>query len=391
MKKWILILTLLSYTLLVGCSGSNNQTDASSKKQVYAGVSGSSFQVSAGSNNDEQPAIAYDREGRYLAVWSDERNSGTNSAKGRDIYGKICDGSAAASGLNATPPVCSADFAIAIGDGNQWQPKVAYDYISKKYLVVFADTSAGYSIIKGQLIAQAEANLGTGAYAAASFNVSSHIKTAEPSQIEPEVIYNDFAKKFTVGWLGTSNIDSVDYPASADTSYTTLPTWKSGDSKTIVNANAIMSLTLSDGTPVTGYSLSPTLPDAANDTSVITLTSSSNAIGKSLDITINYADKLKINTGSSVAPSGGPPTVYAENDIVSISAIPSQTSLAIVYLFIDSSRVLSDTGIQQVIAGNDITLLFWLVLSSLQSTRRIGLRMVKRPLHGVRQRGELDL
>lgn len=348
MKKHLIrIVAILTCMIIAACSGSENRA-SSQKKQVYSGVVGSSFQVSNALNNEEQPAIAYDREGRYFTVWSDYQNSTADPVQGSDIYGKICDGSVASAGLNSSPPVCGAAFAIATGAGDQWQPKVAYDYNSKKYLVVFADTSAGYSIIKGRLITQAEANAGTGTFSASVFNISPHIKTAEKSQTEPEVIYNSLANKFTVGWLASSNFDTADYPASSDTSETVSPTWKAGDTKTFPGANAIISATLSDGTPVTGYTVSPT-PDASNTTSVITLGTASNAIGKSGDITVNYADTTKKNDNSKSASP-----VFAANDSFTITPTGSQSSLALVYFFFDVNRVIAATNVQQVISGNNI-------------------------------------
>ena len=352
-KSLFSVISILTCMFIFGCSGSNDQSGKSANKQVYSGVVGSSFQVSAGLNNEEQPAVAYDREGRYFTVWADYRNSSADPAKGADIYGKICDGSSALAGLNASPPVCGHDFPIAIGNGNQWQPKVAYDYINKKYLVVFADTSNSYSIIKGQLISQAEANSGSVTYASASFDVSKHIKTAEPSQIEPEVIYNDFAKKFTVGWLGTSNIDSTDYPAPSDTTYTTSPTWKTGDTKTLGTANAINSLAFTDGTPVTGYTVSPLVPSVTNTTSVVTLGSTSNAVGKSGDITVTYADSTVTAKNIGSFPSA-PAAAFAQDSIIIINPVASQVNLALAYLFIDSNRAINATNTQQVISGADI-------------------------------------
>src|SRR5665647_147707 len=140
MKKSLIgIIYTLTIMLIAGCSGSDNRNNTLNK-QVYSGVVGSSFQVSNALNNEEQPAIAYDRKGRYFAVWSDYQNSTADPAKGSDIYGKICDGSVVSAGLNATPPVCGAAFPIATGNGDQWQPKVAYDYISNKYLVAVSYT-----------------------------------------------------------------------------------------------------------------------------------------------------------------------------------------------------------------------------------------------------------
>jgi hypothetical protein len=175
--KYILLFSLLLTLFACSNGGDNNtaQTDSRSK-QVALGVSGNAFQVTNGVDNEDQPAVAYDRNAnKYLAVWSDYRSGNA------DIYGKLCDTTAAGVGLNASPPVCGAEFAIATGFGNQWQPKVAFDYTNNVYLVVFADTSATYSQIYGQLITNAGVLSGT------KFPISTHIATADPSQIEPEV------------------------------------------------------------------------------------------------------------------------------------------------------------------------------------------------------------
>ena len=363
MKKHVVtIASLLLYIVIAGCSGSDNQAKTS-KKQVYSGVSGSSIQVSSGVNNEEQPAIAYDREGRYVAVWSDYRNAGANPVKGADVYGKICDGSVAAVGLNAALPVCGSDFPIATGNGNQWQPKVAYDYNSNKYLVVFADTSNGYSIVKGQLIAQAEANSGTVVFASPSTVISKHLDVADPSQIEPEVIYNDFKNTFTVAWLGTSNFDTNDYPDAVNSSTATFaPTWKSGDSTTLIAggsfpnlnaaANAIVSVKFSTGIAVTSYTVSPLAPNASNTSSSITLGANSNAIGISDTLTITYADATSPIDGflASANPVIAPATVgvYVANDGGTISTVAPQTSsLALAYFFSNTTRTIPATNVLQ--------------------------------------------
>ncbi|MBI2353473.1 MAG: choice-of-anchor D domain-containing protein [Deltaproteobacteria bacterium] len=330
-------LSALLVVFLSGCSGSGNDPAAGVKKQVGLGVSGSAIQVTSGTDNEEQPAIAYDRNAnKYLAVWSDYQ------AGNADVYGKLCDASTPGAGLQATTPVCGAPFAIASGAGNQWQPKVAFDYSSNNYLVVYADTSAGYSRIYGRLVNNAGLP-----DVAGSFAISEHLDLADPSQIEPEVIYNDFRNTFTVGWLGTSNYDSDDYPAASATTYTTTPTWTSGNTKTLLNANAVTGITLPDGTPVTGYSVSPLNPSATDTTSVITLGSSSNAIGLSSNLTITYANSDVTNNGSTNAGGGA----FAANNSFSIAPAGAQTSLALAYFFIDNNRVIPATATTQVRQG----------------------------------------
>lgn len=357
-KKLLVIITILLSVLAAGCSGTDSQSgsNSNSNKQVYSGVIGSSIPISTASDNQEQPAIAYDKEGRYFAVWSDYRNAKATPVKGSDIYGRICDGSAASAGLNASPPSCGPEFAIATGDGNQWQPKVAYDYNSRKYLVVFADTSNGYSIIKGQLITQTEANTHVSSFGSAPFNISTHLNVADPSQVEPEVVYNDYTKNFTAAWLGTSNFDTNDYPTAPNSATKTFtPTWKSGDSTTLIAsgsgfnlnaaANAIVSVKFSNGIPVTGYTVNPSNPDATSNLSSITLNSSSNAIGVSDDLTITYADASKPADGAKNFPAAGG---IAIGDGGAITPVAPQTSLALAYFFIDPNRSNPATSVLQV-------------------------------------------
>lgn len=367
MKKHLnLILSTFVFVCIAGCSGSDKQAGSLNKK-VYSGVSGTSIQVSTGLNNEEQPAIAYDREGRYLAVWSDYRNSSATPVKASDIYGKICDGSNATAGLNAIPPVCGTDFLIASGDGNQWQPKVAYDYNSKKYLVAFADTAAGYSIIKGQLISQAEANAGTGVFAATSFDISEHLAIAEPSQIEPEVVYNDVKKTFTVAWMGTSNFDSTDYPERASdfslvtNTATFSPTWSIGDTTTLfagavapnlaVAANKILGITSSGGVPITNYTVTPSVSDQNTTQVTVRLNSNSNIIGQPGDLTITYLDSGSPTNSFQNGPvnSAPPPaTAFTANYSSSIA------NAAYAYFFLDSFHVVPAHTISQSVSGSNI-------------------------------------
>lgn len=353
--KGILLLAVSTVLFLSGCSGTGSeQGAATSKKQVYSGISGSAFQVTSGTDNEEQPAVAYDRVNKkYLSVWTDYRNGNA------DVYGKLCDASTSGAGLQATPPVCGADFMVAGGAGSQWQPKVAFDYASAtpKYLIVMADTSPGYSIIRGQfvradgrLLKQDGSTVTATVVTPELFDISTHIATADPSQIEPDVVFNDFAGKFTVGWLGTSNYDTYDYPAATTTTYTTQPTFSSGDLKYVATANAIIDVKFSNGNPVTNYSVSPANPDVSNQASTVTLGSGSNAIGTSSNLVIRYADSSKASTDGSTTKALA--ATWAANDSFAVTV--GATSLGYVYLFIDSLHVFSATNTQQVVSGSDV-------------------------------------
>ncbi|OGU14423.1 MAG: hypothetical protein A2076_16820 [Geobacteraceae bacterium GWC2_53_11] len=336
------LLFVSAFTLfLSGCSGTSEDTGKSGgTKRVYSGIAGNAFQVTNGTDNEDQPAIAYDRNStKYLSVWTDHRSGNA------DIYGKLCDASAAGAGLNASTPVCGADFAIASGADNQWQPKVAFDYNSNKYLVVYADTSLAFSQINGRFVTNLGANSG------ASFSISTHLDVADPSQIEPEVIYNDFKNTFTVAWLGTSNFDTVDYPAEANSATATFtPTWKYGDSRIVANANKILSLT-QGGVDVTNYSVLPTTSTRNTSSSTVSLGGLSNAVGTSSDITISYLDFTKYIDGST-APTAG---AFAANQGYTITPGAGQTNVAFAYFFLDSAMTNLVTNVNQLTLGNNLS------------------------------------
>lgn len=344
----LLFVSVLSL-LLSACSGTDGDKlkAGSGGKSVYSGITGNAFRVTNGTDNEDQPAIAYDRKlTKYLTVWTDYRN-GT-----ADIYGQLCDAKTAGSGLNAVPPACEGDFAIASNiSSNEWQPKVAFDYNSDKYLVVYADTSAKYSQIYGRFVS----NTGVPDVAGA-FPISTHLDVADPSQIEPDVIYNDFTNTFTVAWLGTSNYDSADYPDVANSASSTFtPTWKAGDTTTLIQggtspnlnaaANTIVSVKFSNGIPVTGYTVSPLAPKVDDTMSTITLNTNSNAIGISDNLTITYADASLINPSSQNFPAAGG---IVAGDGGTISPVGLQTSLALAYFFTTDQRAILAKNVLQV-------------------------------------------
>ena len=349
--KYIVLISLL--LILSACSGSGDNATGqtgSRSKQVALGVSGNAFQVTSGADNEDQPAVAFDRNAnKYLTVWTDYQNGNA------DIYGKLCDTTVAGAGLNAAPPVCGAAFTIAVGPGNQWQPKVAFDYTNDKYLVVFADTSATYSQIYGQIITNA------GALSGIKFAISTHISVADPSQIEPEVIYNDFKSTFTVAWLGTSNYDTVDYPGAANSaSLSFTPTWKSGDSKVIANSNSIVSL-YQGTTAITNYTVLPLVPDRNTSQSTVTLGALSNAIGTSSDITITYLDTTKLSDGNN-PPSPSPFAANQGYKILNSAGVATATEklstlvkVDFAYFFLDLGMTIPATGVNQSTLGNNLS------------------------------------
>lgn len=350
-------LSALFAILLFGCSGSGGDPSAGKQKQAALGVSGGAIQVTSGADNEEQPAIAYDRNSnKYLAVWSDYQ------AGNADIYGKLCDASTPGVGLQATPPVCGAPIAIASGAGNQWQPKVAFDYTSNNYLVVYADTAATYSQVYGRLVSNAGVPDVAGAFA-----ISQHLDLADPSQIEPEVIYNDFRNTFTVGWLGTSNYDSEDYPAATTTTYSSTPTWMAGDTTTLLSggttpnlnaqANRIVRIVnTSDGTDVSssGYSVLPVAPDRNTQSVVITLNANSSVIGGTGNLKITYADFANRFDGSKLSAAGAGQAFVANEGGTITTGDTGLANVAYAYFFLDPGMSVTATNISQLTNGNNL-------------------------------------
>lgn len=197
----LLALVLFALAACTG-SGSGSSASTSAGKSVKSKVLTNDLQINtAGDNYDQgEPALAYDTaNNRFLTVWRDERNGAANV----DLYGKICTTVSDGSAIN-----CGAEFAISTATGNQTEPKVAFDPINQRYLVVYSDNSTGHSAITGQFVSA------TGALSGTSIAVSTYTAGADINQIQPDILYNPVLQRFVVAWLDNSTYDTVINPSN---------------------------------------------------------------------------------------------------------------------------------------------------------------------------------
>lgn len=334
-NKIYLAILAVCLVCLTACSGKTSGTsnNSISGKTVGAKVLTNDLQVNPlGDNYDQgQPALAYDTVNkRYLTVWSDYRNGSTNV----DLYGTIC--STVSDGSNVS---CGTEFIVSNAAGNQMEPKVAFDPVNQKYLVVFSDNSTGHSEVTGQFITAAGALSGT------PFAVSTYVAGIDTNATQPDIIYNPTLAKFVVAWLDSSTFDTPNYPA-ADTTVVVQRTWLAGDQVKIdttngySNANTINSITLSDGvTPLTSYSVTPA-PNISNTFQTITINSNSNAIGTTGDLIVKYNQSPGLSASFPSTSLSGAPATFPTT--ASSFILPST---AYAYFFIDASHTIPATGI----------------------------------------------
>lgn len=157
-NRFLTVAIIVGLSFLISCSGqksSQTQGDITVTGKNLAKVLTDDHLLShaAGSattslaNDQGQPAVAYDStNNRYLTVWTNTEPGGLTN-----IYGALSTGS----GSGTATVIATADsFIIATATtGNRNQPKVAFDNVTNKYLVVWTDSRSGsYSQIYGQFI-----------------------------------------------------------------------------------------------------------------------------------------------------------------------------------------------------------------------------------------------
>ncbi|MDD5286600.1 MAG: putative Ig domain-containing protein, partial [Desulfuromonadaceae bacterium] len=222
LKILSMFMFLLMLATLWACTGGNSTATSTADKR--AKTTGKSLdndkQITSGDTNDKGlPSVAYCNYsvasiGRspYLTVYTYSKNDGTTIIKGQLLNGK---GTATSSGIDLVKPA----FDIATDAGNKSQPKVAFDPVAKKYLVVWADAkNAGTvlnalppvviagSIIRGRIISDD----GT-PDVAGSFDISTQ-NTHSYTQTEPDLVYDAPRAKFIVAWLDATDADTL-YPS----------------------------------------------------------------------------------------------------------------------------------------------------------------------------------
>lgn len=184
-SRFLSVAVIVILSFLISCSGhkgSQSQTDTTVSGKKLAKVLADDHLLSHAdgvaatslANDQGQPAVAYDStNNKYLTVWTHTRDDGFT-----DIYGAISTGSGSGTGTTLT----SSDKIIIATDttGNRNQPKVAFDHVTNKYLVVWTDSRSGsYSQIYGQFISAAGALLKKDGVTAGTenFKISRHVDT----------------------------------------------------------------------------------------------------------------------------------------------------------------------------------------------------------------------
>ncbi len=100
-------------------------------------LAGINFSISTATNNQSNPAIAYNSTAnQYLIVWHDDRNGNY------DIYGQIVEADGGLSGTN---------FALTTSINTSGYPSIAYNSLTNQYLVVWQEYVSEYSI-RGQFL-----------------------------------------------------------------------------------------------------------------------------------------------------------------------------------------------------------------------------------------------
>jgi len=190
-------LCCLMVAILSGCGGGTQSDGVSGGLTKSSKVLSTDLQIDNNTSDQSNPSIAYDPVNKkYLIVWVDDRNSLTT---GTDIYGKICD--------SASFAACTAASEIIISNatGNQSEPKVAFDKVNNKYLVVWTDTrNTTYTQIYGQYVDTSGILSGVNT----ALTAHSVAGTTYTDQSQPDLIYNETTLKFQLVWLDKSNLDS---------------------------------------------------------------------------------------------------------------------------------------------------------------------------------------
>lgn len=146
---------------------------------------GSNFAISTALGDESRPDLAYDPvNNRYLAVWEDSRNGP------RDIFGQIIDTDGTLVGEN---------FLISGAAGIQERAHAAYNAVSQRFLVVWADFR-NHPISGADIHAQfVDPN---GALDGESFSISSD---APGDQFRPHLAYDGVDDLFLVAWTDCRN------------------------------------------------------------------------------------------------------------------------------------------------------------------------------------------
>jgi len=141
-------------------------------------ISGANFTISAATNDQWYPSVAYDPVfQRFLVVWEDRRGGTT-----LDIYSQLVSPDGVLMGMN---------ISISSAPNDQWSAAVAYNPVAQRYVAVWEDWRSGtYSDIYGQALSAD----GT------QFMTNFSISTAYNDQYTPSIVYDPVNRHFLVAW-----------------------------------------------------------------------------------------------------------------------------------------------------------------------------------------------
>jgi len=149
---------------------------------------GENFTISTLANDQDWPSVANDSVSqRFLVTWEDYR-SGTEP----DIYGQI---------VSSDGTLLGENFTISTAARDQYEPSLAYDPLSQRFLVTWEDFRSGRDFfIYGQLVSP------DGTLIGANFTIS----TAANDQYASSVAYDSVAQHFLVVWQDSRSGTSCD-------------------------------------------------------------------------------------------------------------------------------------------------------------------------------------
>lgn len=156
-----------NYLVVWDDNRAGNNVDIYGQIVNSSGTLGGSFSLSVTASQD-YPDVAYNSDqNNYLAVWEDNRTSGSD-----DIYGQV---------ISADGSLIGSSFAVAAASSNQYDPVVAYHPASQIYLVAWWDNRNGNYDIYGQIIST------TGVLSGSNFAISNPSGTGNHQEY-PEVV-----------------------------------------------------------------------------------------------------------------------------------------------------------------------------------------------------------
>ena len=140
---------------------------------------GSEFLISGAGYDQREPSIARGSDGKFLVVWSDNRDGFFSH-----IYGQI---------VNPDGTLHNSNFIVSDMNANKYFPAIANNPSSSRHLVVWQDYR-GDTDIYGQLVNE------TGTLYGTASDVNFAISDAAQAQYYPSVAFDSVSDRFLVAW-----------------------------------------------------------------------------------------------------------------------------------------------------------------------------------------------